>query len=124
TAEAQILFEAGQRVGRERSALLDGDPQLVVPIDVVRGSRDEPQLERTRRRDRRPAYGSQRAGAPGIGGKALDEARASLQRGVETAVRLRERDRRAILGGEHVRAIGRQRQLEQRTREARPASDE
>src|SRR2546422_8981575 len=56
-AEAQILFEARQRIGRERGALLDGDAQLVVPVDLIRGPSDEPQLERARRRDGRPAHG-------------------------------------------------------------------
>src|SRR2546430_17098755 len=52
-AEAQILFEARQRIGRERGALLDGDAQLIVPVDLVRGSGTEPQPQRARRRDAR-----------------------------------------------------------------------
>src|SRR4051812_29362552 len=39
--EAQVRFEAGERVGRHRGALLDRDPHLVFPVDVVGRSGDE-----------------------------------------------------------------------------------
>src|SRR2546430_3247945 len=34
-AEAQVRFQAGERVGRHRGALLDRDADLVGPVDVV-----------------------------------------------------------------------------------------
>ena len=45
-AEAQVRLEAGERVGRHRRALLDGDADLVVPVDVVGRGGDEAERER------------------------------------------------------------------------------
>ena len=33
--EAERRLHAGERVGRQRGALLDGDAQLVVPVEIV-----------------------------------------------------------------------------------------
>src|SRR5258705_10503518 len=42
--EAQIRFHAGEAVGRERRALLQEHPHLVVPVDVVERKGDETEL--------------------------------------------------------------------------------
>ena len=42
--EAERRLHAGERVGREGGALLDGDAHLVVPVDVVGRERHEPGL--------------------------------------------------------------------------------
>src|SRR5215203_1952896 len=42
--EAQICFHAGQRVRRETRALLEHDPQLVVPVIGFDDCRDEAEL--------------------------------------------------------------------------------
>src|SRR6266542_4616528 len=34
-AEAQVCLHAGQRVGRQACALLEGDPDLVGPVELV-----------------------------------------------------------------------------------------
>src|SRR5712671_1408867 len=39
--EAQIGFHAGEAVGRERGALLEKHPDLVVPVEVVEREGDE-----------------------------------------------------------------------------------
>src|SRR5581483_321877 len=44
--EAEIGLEARQRVGRQARALLDGKPDLVLPIELVRREGDETQIER------------------------------------------------------------------------------
>ena len=44
--EAQVRFQAGERVGRHRGALLEGDADLVVPVDVVGRGGDEAELQR------------------------------------------------------------------------------
>src|SRR5882724_1092539 len=44
--EAQARFHGGKRVGREAGALLDGEPDLLVPVDVVGRRGDEAELER------------------------------------------------------------------------------
>src|SRR5262245_49038097 len=42
--EAQIRFHAGEAVGRERGALLEEHPYLVVPVDIVEREGDEAKL--------------------------------------------------------------------------------
>src|ERR1700726_1997733 len=42
--EAQIGFHAGEAVRRERGALLEEHPDLVVPVDIVEREGDEPKL--------------------------------------------------------------------------------
>src|SRR5450631_273122 len=39
--EAQVRFHAGQAVGRERGALLEEHPDLVIPVDIVKREGDE-----------------------------------------------------------------------------------
>jgi hypothetical protein len=39
--EAQAGFHAGERVGRQAGPLLDGDAQLLVPVQLVRREGDE-----------------------------------------------------------------------------------
>src|SRR5580698_6839752 len=46
--ETQVGLEAGHRVGREASALLQEDAHLVLPIDVVEGEGDETKPRRGR----------------------------------------------------------------------------
>src|SRR2546427_2934301 len=46
SGEAQACFHGGERVGREAGALLDGEADLLVPVDVVRRRGDEAELER------------------------------------------------------------------------------
>src|ERR1700690_818226 len=43
--EAQVRLHRGQRVGRERRALLEREPDLVVPIEIVGRAGDEPRAE-------------------------------------------------------------------------------
>src|SRR5258708_22812961 len=38
--EAQIGFHAGEAVGRERGALLEEQPDLIIPVDVVERAGD------------------------------------------------------------------------------------
>src|SRR6266498_4226946 len=45
-AEAQVRFHAGQRVGRQAGALLERDPDLLGPVELVGGGGDEAELER------------------------------------------------------------------------------
>src|SRR5262245_8561808 len=42
--EAQRLLHAGQRIGRQRRALLDRDAELVLEVDVVGGDRRDAEL--------------------------------------------------------------------------------
>src|SRR5215470_18396359 len=50
--EPVVRLQPGQRVGTERRTLLDGDPHLLVPVDVVRGERDQAELLGLRRLQR------------------------------------------------------------------------
>src|SRR5690348_18007155 len=43
--EAQVGLHAGQRVGGEAGPLLDDQADLVLPVDVVRGGGDQPELQ-------------------------------------------------------------------------------
>src|SRR3954470_4398558 len=43
--EAEVGLHAGERVGGEARALLDEEPDLVLPVDVVRGGGHQAQLE-------------------------------------------------------------------------------
>src|SRR5260221_12746755 len=46
--ESQVRFEARHGIGRKRCACFDGEPHLVVPVDLVRRERDEAGLFRLR----------------------------------------------------------------------------
>ena len=93
--EAQIGFHAGETVGRERGALLEEHPDLVVPIDIVEREGDKPKLfgllgiERRRRwwlardPDRTDRPGS--AIAAGSGRGSSDRARNSSRRARSSA---------------------------------------
>ena len=64
--EAQVGLQPGQRVGGERGAFLQDQPDLVVPVDVVIGEGDQAELLRRSRRRRvspiRPAAASSEFG--------------------------------------------------------------
>src|SRR4051812_38603056 len=44
SGEAEVGLHAGEGVGREAGPLLDGEADLVLPVDVVRRRGDEPEL--------------------------------------------------------------------------------
>src|SRR5205814_9896599 len=44
-AKAKVGLHAGQRVGREAGALLERDPDLIVPVELVRWRCDEAELD-------------------------------------------------------------------------------
>src|SRR6516165_4671575 len=59
--EAEIRFHARERVRRERGALLDRDPNLVAPVDLIGRRCDEPELQRWLRPERLPGGGAEGA---------------------------------------------------------------
>src|SRR5580692_13211129 len=47
--EPQVRLHPGERVRAERGALLAGDADLVVPVQLVRGERDQAEVKGLRR---------------------------------------------------------------------------
>src|SRR5204862_6916373 len=45
SGEAQARLHGGERIGREARALLDGEADLLIPVDLVRRRGDEAKLE-------------------------------------------------------------------------------
>src|SRR5690606_6807084 len=117
--EAEGGLHAGQRVRREAHALLNRDADVVVPVDLVGCDGDEAELVRLLRRD----------GAALAREHALDVLRVAEEAGLEPAravghrvaprVERRERDAHLlVVVGQHVDAVGRERELEEAAGEA------
>src|SRR5438270_10753174 len=51
--EAQIRFHAAERIGREAHAFFDREPDLVLPVELVRGEGHQTEIERRGRIERR-----------------------------------------------------------------------
>ncbi len=124
SGEAQARFHAGKCVGRQACALFQRQPDFVVPVDVigcegdqlgrVGGFRAEQYIDGMRRRR--------------VGTKAVGQPRAPAGHRIRTRVHRRQGNARFVRASVgqclHVAAVGRKRQLEQRTCKTRTAIDQ
>ena len=124
--EAQIRFEAGQRVGRQRRARFDRQPHFVVPVDFVGRERDEARLLGVARRRTGRRRASSCRDASGVAEEPRLQPRQAVAHRQQPAVHRRQRRSTfsSFVVVEHVRAIGRERQLEQRPGERGARLDE
>src|SRR5690349_16789619 len=126
--KAEIRFHAGERIGREARALLERDAHLVVPIELVRREGDQAQGRGRRSIEILPDAGSRRFDGLCLAAVMRRDAGLLIQHGVMAEIHVRKRDRRSgpllVRQMEHVAAVGSERQLKERSREARSLIDD
>src|SRR6516225_1545001 len=97
-AEAQVRFQAGERIGRHRGALLDRDADLVVPVDVVGRGGDEAERERSIGVERAADRGARRSERSRLAVKATLESRLVVDEREGAEIELVELQHRRTLG--------------------------
>src|SRR5882672_8646088 len=125
--ETQVRFHAGQGVGRQRASLFERDAYLVVPVEGIGSGGDE--SEGLGRRTLEPsAHGGTRLGDEfGIAIEARLDPRSPMHRRKQAEIRLGENRHGAARCGvliEHVNAVRRERELEERPRETAAGLDQ
>src|SRR5439155_1686938 len=92
-AEPNRRLHTGERVGRERRALLERDADLVVPVDVVRCERDEPGLRRGGGVQIFAETRAELVRSAGLGQESARQPREAVDHRIGAEVRLGEPDR-------------------------------
>src|SRR6516165_2258352 len=80
--KAQVCLHAGQAVRREARALLEKDAHFVMPIDVIEGGGDEPELFTGVGGERLEALALQRIEASRLAEEARRQSREAVAHGV------------------------------------------
>src|SRR5688500_2527612 len=114
-AEAQARFHSSERVGGEAGALFDREAKLVVPIELIGRERDEAGVHGLVRVELRFDPVAQIAVASR---ETRCETSAAVDHLIRAEVHRAQGDAGAVISDEHVRAIRRERELEERPRKA------